>query len=281
VKSDAAARKPAFRGSLAWVGASRDTLRRHAAVIGCALCLVLAAAVLQPLTRSIASRSRLQEPALRAAATTVGPGIAVALLGGFRALVADALWIRLYITWEKRDLAATDAAIRLVSLVDPRLVYFWLNGARITAYDLAAWRIDAEGGCDVVSLERQNAIIREQARRALDRLDRAFAFHADSVDLWIERANIELNRIQDVAAAAESYRRAAELPRAPYYAARLHAEMLRRLGRNTEALEWLVRLHPTLPDEEAAAPAVVLGRIRELERLTGVRPENSYRPLPR
>lgn len=106
-------------------------------------------------------------------------------------------------------------------------------------------------------------------------------FHPARADLWIERANIELNQLHDVAAAAESYRRAARQSDAPYYAARLYAEMLRRQGRNAEALSWLVQLHPTLPkDHEAAAAAIVLARIRELERQTAVPVELTYRSPP-
>ncbi|HEY0946391.1 MAG TPA: hypothetical protein VGD81_14030, partial [Opitutaceae bacterium] len=67
----------------------------------------------------------------------------------------------------------------------------------------------------------------------------------------------------------------------PYYAARIHAELLRRMGRKREAYDWLVRLYPTLPRSrdgapasaamlEAAMPGVVLQRIRELEQELGV-----------
>lgn len=97
--------------------------------------------------------------------------------------------------------------------------------------------------------------------------------------LWIEQANIELNRLGDTAAAAESYRRAWEQPRAPYYAARLHAELLRRLDRKAEALAWLVKLHTHLsPSDEAAGADLVLARIRDLERELGVPTGQGYRP---
>lgn len=262
-----------------WVARSRSGgIGRYPALLICLVCLLVAGRFLQPLVAPVSSGQRAREPGLQSISTAVGPGVALALLGGFRALVADAVWIRMYATWEKRDLPATDSAIRVVSAIDPRPVYFWLNGARIVAYDFAAWRIEAEGGNDAAPRERQDGIVREQAGRALGLIDRALLFHPESADLWIERANIELNRIQDVAAAAESYRRASELPRAPYYAARLHAEMLRRLGRHAEALAWLVKLHPTLPNEEAAAPDVVLARIRELERQLGVPAQHVYRP---
>ena len=67
----------------------------------------------------------------------------LALLGGFRALVADGTWIRMYDVWEERDLPVVDTLIRLVTAIDPRPLYFWLNGARIMAYDMPDWRVAA------------------------------------------------------------------------------------------------------------------------------------------
>lgn len=242
--------------------------------------LAAAGALLDWIAAPVWREMRRSEPALRLDSTiaATGQGVTLALLGGFRALVADAAWLRMYVLWEQRDLPATDTLIRLVSAVDPRPVYFWLNGARILAYDLTAWRIAAAGGYDVAPPAVQARIGREQAEVALKHLAAAMTFHPASADLWIERAHIELNGLRDLAAAAETYRKAWEQPRGPYYAARLHAEMLCRLGRKTEALAWLVRLHPSLPaDDEAAAAEAVLGRIRELERELGVPDERAYR----
>jgi hypothetical protein len=216
-----------------------------------------------------------QSPPIHAAS---GQGISFALLGGLRALVANGVWLRMVTSWERRDLPDADALIHLTTAINPRPVYFWLNGARIIAHDFTAWRIIEAGGYDVLSDAEQERIGREQAARALRFLEGGMRFHTTSAELWLERASIELHRGRDVTAAAESYRRAAQQPRAPHYAARLHAELLRRLGRKNEALTWLVQLHPHLdPHDEAAAAPLVLSRIRELERELGVTPERAYR----
>jgi tetratricopeptide (TPR) repeat protein len=215
------------------------------------------------------------------AATEVGQGAVLAVLGGFRGLAADALWVHLHATWETRDLPATDSLVRLVTAVDPRPVYFWLNGARILAYDLCAWRIEAAGGYNAVAESLQRRVVTEQAEAALRYLAAGIAVHPQRADLWLERANIELNRLHDTTAAAESYRRAAEQPDAPFYAARLHGEMLRRLGRNEEALHWFVALHRSLPpaNGEADAPGV-LARIRGLESELHIPSKEVYQPAP-
>lgn len=223
---------------------------------------------------------RAEQPALRldSAGVAAGQGVTLGLLGGFRSIVADFTWLRLHVIWEQRDLPATEALLGLVTAIDPRPLYFWVNGARIIAFDMTAWRIAEAGGYDAVPLVQQERMGVEQARLAIRRIDEAMKFHPNNAALWIERANIELNRLHDTAAAAASYRRAWELPGAPHFAARLHAELLRRLGRKPEALAWLVRVHPQLPVEDEATE-VVLGRIRDLERELAVPPAQVYRPV--
>lgn len=241
--------------------------------------LALAGGVLERVSSPAWSARRAAEPALRleSISALAGPGLALAVLGGFRTLAADVVWLRMHLRWERRDLPGTDALVRVATALDPRPLHFWLNGARIMAYDLAAWRLaDAGDGAPPVLRVR---IEREQAGAALAYLAAGTAFHPAAPELWVERANIELNRLRDPAAAAQSYRRAWELPRGPYHAARLHGMLLHRLGRPAEALAWLVQLHPALPPQnEAAAADVVLSRIRELEEELGVTANRRYRP---
>ncbi len=241
--------------------------------------LALTGAGLRLIEAPLWSALRAEQPALRldAAGVAAGQGVTLGLLGGFRAIVADFTWVRLHVIWEQRDLPATNALLRLVTAIDPRPIYFWVNGARIMAFDMTAWRIEAAGGYEVLPPVQQERIGAEQARLAIRRLEEARAFHPTSAALWIERANIELNRLHDTAAAAESYRRAWAQPGAPTYAARLHAELLRRLGRKPEALAWLVKLHPQLPPDEEGTE-VVLGRIRDLEQELMVPAGQTYRP---
>lgn len=227
--------------------------------------------------------ARERQPALRLSSsmTAAGQGVTLALLGGFRALVADAVWVRMYVLWERHDLPATQSLIELVTALDPRPVYFWINGARILANDLSAWRLDAAGGYEAAGASVENRINQEQGSLAIEYLAAAMRFHPANPDLWIERANIQLHRLRDLPAAAESYRQAWQQPKAPYYAARLHAELLRRMGRKAEALDWLVKLYPTLPAGDAgAARDTVLERIRELERELGVPATRADQPPP-
>lgn len=243
--------------------------------------LGVSGAMLDGVVAPVWTATRTRQPALRleSSLAAAGQGVTLALLGGFRALVADGSWIRMWALWERRDLPGVETLIRLVTAIDPRPVYFWINGARIVAYDLPVWRVEQGGGFAEMPAAEQERISREQAQVALRQLDAAMAYHPASAELWVERANIQLNRLHDVLGAAASYRRAWEQPGAPYYAARMHAELLRRGGRPREALDWLRQLYPKLPKtEEAARADVVLQRIRDLERELRVPPELAFRP---
>ncbi len=242
--------------------------------------LALAGSALHGLEAPLWSRVRARQPALRLDShwAAAGQGLLLGVLGGFRTAAADLAWLRMAHAWEEQDGVATDAWLRCASILDPAVLGFWINGARILAYDVPEWRLAAAGGPGAVPAAARARLYQGQARSALDRLAEAREFHRDSAALWIEQANLELNRLGDVRAAAASYRRAAEQPRAPYYAARLHGELLRRLGEKPRALAWLVQLHPRLPaNVESAGAALVLARIRTLERELAVPAARAYR----
>lgn len=262
-----------------WAGAMRSP--------GLTLAVVLAALVVAGLVGSRVSRGawevlRADMPAMSAEHVDVaaGEGVMIGLFGGFRAITADLLWVRANALWEDQDLPATQTLIRLVTTVDSRPLIFWINGARMIGYDMPVWRLEAlgrEGGIVPAVVERR--IFAEQAEAALRLLERARAYHPEEPLLVIEQANLRHRKLGDLAGAAELYRKAAELPGAPYYAARIHAEMLKQLGRDREAYAWLVDVHRELPaDDPMAMPEIVLGRIRELEERLGVPAAERYRP---
>jgi len=186
-----------------------------------------------------------------------GSGGLLAALGGMRPALAGCFWLQADLAWEKQDPAATAALLQLTVAADDRPLYFWLNGARMLAYDLPAW--------EPLAVRRQRTDA--HSRLALAFLEQGLRWHGPDAALWVEMANIHLRRTGDIESAARCYRLAAEAPHAPYYAARIHAELLRALGRNREACDWLQRQLPKLPaDDPAACRDVVLARIRSLER---------------
>jgi len=245
------------------------------------LALLAAGAVLRPVEapawRTVARAQPVFEQ--RSLEVAAGQGLLLGLLGGFRAVGADLLWLRANAQWEAADLAATHRTLRLVTAVDPRPLGFWVNGARMIGYDMPGWRIDAAGGCDAVPATVQRRIDEEQAALALAHLEQALVFHPGHPLIYVEMANLHLHRRNDLGAAAAFFKLAAQQPKAPRFAARIHAELLQRLGRDREAYAWLVALHPTLPvDEPAARAEVVLARIHVLEEKLAVPGAERYRP---
>ncbi len=254
--------------------------------------LAVTGAAIRPFEEPAWQAVRAQQPALKldSLQSALGQGLTVGLLGGFRAIVADFFWIKTNSVWEDNDLPATQTFIKLVTAIDPRPLYFWQNGSRMIAYDMPNWRITAEGGYDAVSQTRQRQIDEEQSAVALTYLKEAFGHHPNSPLLYIEIANVYLNRLKDTASAAEAYRQASLQLGAPYYAARIYPELLRKLGRTAEAYTWLKQLYPTLPKAvdpakgitefqvQSAMATVVLERIRELEGELNVPQDKVFKP---
>jgi len=156
---------------------------------------------------------------------------------GLRVLAGDVLWLRTHRAWVRGDLAATQVRLNLAVEANPRALAFWLNGARMLAYDMREWRI-ARAGRGVASTATWRRITREQADQAFAWLDRAGRFHPRAPEIFVERALIQLYCLGDSAAAAENFRLAAERPRAPGYAARLQLVLLQRLSRISSARPW-------------------------------------------
>jgi tetratricopeptide (TPR) repeat protein len=222
---------------------------------------------------------RARQPSLRLESVkdALGQGVTVGLLGGFRAILADLFWIRTNYVWEQYDLPATQTSIKLVTAIDPRSLYFWLNGSQMIAYDMPNWRIDKAGGYDKVPDSVKRRFDLEQAKVAVDYLNEAFGFHPEHPLIRLAIGNIYLNRLKDTATAATYYKRAAEHPDAPFYAARIYAELLRKMNRNAEAYKYLCKLYPTLPKDNLQAMAsTVLGRIRELEGELAIPAEKQF-----
>jgi tetratricopeptide (TPR) repeat protein len=243
------------------------------------LVLAVTGLAVRPLESPAWNWVRAQQPALKLDSLqgALGQGLTVGLLGGFRAIAADFFWLKTNSVWEDKDLPATQTLIKLVTAIDPRPLYFWLNGSRMIAYDMPNWRIVAAGGYHAVPQAQQRRIDEEQAALAIQYLNEAFAYHPDATLLHIEIGNIYMNRLKDYAAAAACYRRVTELPNAPFFASRIYAVLLRKSGRKEEAYVWLKQVYARLPKRidpaqgvtertvDAAMAPLVLAQIRELE----------------
>jgi len=245
--------------------------------IGILLITGIAAKPLEKQLHAVTSetRPRLQIEDLEQGA---GQGLIFAVLGGFRTLMADILWLKTMIVWESENLEKTHSLIQFTTTVDPQPKFFWINGARIIANDMPHW-MAAQG--NTPEQTKRNTVV--LAHSAIALLEKAKPHHQDKPDILMEIGNIHLNRLRDARSAAEMYRKAYdEYESTPYYVARLYGQLLRRMGRNKEAYKFLTELHPTLPDGVIYAQKnTVLQRIRQLEKTLGITKGNSFRPVAR
>ncbi len=235
-------------------------------------CIAIALAigwVVSPLDRSISEAlgQRAEVESLRQLDSQFGQGLSVAVLGGYRSVTANMVWLSKNRNWEKRDLVGTFAKIGLVTSIDPRPEIFWLNGARIIANDMPAWVVGDRNTNQLASTEEGRKVAHQYAKRALLLLEKSRVHHSDNPDIYLEEAMIYWLKLDDLERAAERVLRATQAMNPPYHAFRIYGEMLTRLGRKQEALGFLERHYKTLPDNSPEAMKIVVGdRIRALRQ---------------
>lgn len=144
------------------------------------------------------------------------------LAGNYRTLAADWLWLETNLAWERHDPAETRRLINLTVAADPGSRYYWLNGARMLAYDLPLWADEADPGAPA-------AVVRRRRERAVDEaialLGKETGERGPCAAIEIEIANICLYGLEDRQLAASHYETAAKFPDAPAYAARIAARL--------------------------------------------------------
>lgn len=184
----------------------------------------------------------------------VGLGLEPAERAGARAprgwgvdWLADALWLRVNVAWEARQPEAVRRLGRAVLAAAPDETAFRVGWARMLAHDLPAWREQAEPDAPraVVAAWRREGF--EEALAVLTAED------TDDPRLWLEAGGLALHAGGDPARAADFFRRAAELPGAPWQAGRVHLRLLVGLGREGEARDWLRGWLARLPEGDPTA----------------------------
>lgn len=201
----------------------------------------------------------------------------VGVLGGLRAPLANLVWVEGYVHWEQKNLGGVEKAIRLAVAVDPEPLFFWINGARIMAYDMPRWhlrQLRENGAIDPRLVEEVRA---EHAQKALAFLSEAARWHRQEYTIYIEAGLISANLLHDKLRAADYFGKAGTMPGGPYYAARLRGEMLRQAGHPAEAYRWYRQLHAALPaNDPATQRQTVLERLRALEEELSIPASERY-----
>ncbi|MBI5396350.1 MAG: hypothetical protein HZA91_13725 [Verrucomicrobia bacterium] len=177
-------------------------MRRTALLI--VLVLALAAAVKAPFEASLAA----DRPALARSAGVnikmreqIGQGLSLALLGGFRALVADLLWIAAHGAWEERRWFTMRQDFEAVTMLQPQAMFFW---------DLASWHLawNASHAASTdpaeprLAVRLRNQRLWIQAGREL--LERGIANNPDRFELYEKLGWMLKQKIEDPCGAADA-----------------------------------------------------------------------------
>lgn len=204
---------------------------RNFSVVGAAV--IVAALAAYPFKRGVETLTGHGAVSAAAVREVVGRGGSVlAVLGGYRALAADFVWIKSYVSWERKNTAKCIAQMSLACALDPSMTSFWTQGASIIAFDTPHW-IFAELPERLRSPEKMEALRKRQAKIALAFLADAIAAMPDNYFLLIQKGQIEI-AAQQFSDAERTFERASEIG-GTFYARRIYASLLKRNGKPDQA----------------------------------------------
>lgn len=211
-------------------------MRRYYAS-GLALLLVVGAGTFSEFSwRSV--RPNIPEIGRKELEPTLGQGVLLGILGGLRTVVADLTWIRSYVLWERKDRPGCEALMRTACALDPHSRYFWENTGYAIGFDMAHWDIRRRGGYAKVPAETQQRIFQQYARRGIAVLDEGIVRAKAPAPLLLCAAQLAETKLKDHALAVRYYQEAAESHDAPWFAARICANIMWEDGRREEAYRW-------------------------------------------
>src|SRR5439155_19812976 len=144
----------------------------------------------------------------------------VAALSGFRAIVADGLFIKAHVAWENTEWGRVLLLFRQVTTLQPRSVMFW---------DMAGWHMAWNASVAATRDPTQpRQALRIKAQREYfalgkDFFERGIANNPDSAQLYESLARLYKEKYNDHLRASEFYAKAAEQPGALGYNKRFAA----------------------------------------------------------
>jgi hypothetical protein len=185
----------------------------------------------------------------------------IAALSGFRAIVADVLFIQTHVAWERTEWGRVLLLFRQMTTLQPRAILFW---------DMAAWHMAWNASVAAMNDQTQPRLaLRVKAQREYfalgkDFLERGIKNNPEKPQLYDALGRLYKEKYKDHASASEFFAKAAALPGAWGYEKRFAAyELSYCEGREREAYERLRRLYDAGKDERLPT---LITRLKFLEQ---------------
>ncbi len=192
----------------------------------------------------------------------------VAALSGFRAMLADFIFIQAHAAWERTEWGRVLFLFKQVTTLQPHVPLFW---------DMAAWHMAWNASAAAMSDSSQPRLaLRIKAQREYfalgkDFLERGIKNNPDKPQLCEALARLYRDKFNDHERASEFFAKAAVLPGAPSYNKRFSAyELSYCEGREREAYE---RLRMLYDQGETERLPTLIKRLKFLEEKLGVPPD--------
>src|SRR5213595_1093594 len=189
----------------------------------------------------------------------------IAALSGFRAIVADMLFIQAHVAWERTEWGRVLLLFRHVTTLQPRAILFW---------DMAAWHMAWNASVAAMNDRTQPRLaLRVKAQREYfalgkDFLERGIKNNPDRPQLYEALARLYKEKYKDHEHASEFFAKAAALPGAPTFNRRFSAyELSYCEGREREAYDRLRQLYNE--GEKERLPTLIT-RLKFLEDKLGI-----------
>jgi hypothetical protein len=192
----------------------------------------------------------------------------IAALSGFRAAIADVLFIQAHVAWENTEWGRVFLLFRQVTTLQPRSILFW---------DMAGWHMAWNASVAATRDPAQpRQALRVKAQREYFALGKDFFEHGitnnpDNPQLYESLARLYKDKYNDHLRASEYYAKAAARPGAMSYNRRFSAyELSYCEGWEHEAYQRLHQLYDMGPNERLPT---LITRLKFLEEKLAIPPE--------
>jgi hypothetical protein len=197
----------------------------------------------------------------------LGQGMAIALLAGFRGVVADFVWIQSHGYWEKKEWLRQYRDMEMVVTLQPQSTLFWDTSAWHMAWNIGyAVSVDTNVYTKAQGLKRQ----REWWDRAGEFLKRGIDNVPNRYDLYFSLAWLYDQKYKDFCRAEELFGKAASFPEAPNYIARMEARAEEKCGDIKGAYAYWLRLWSADRNNSKQDWNIVEREIKRLENVLNI-----------